>query len=114
MPFPPPGNLPDLGIEPASPVSPELQADSLATQSSGKLKIEQVIIFISNSSIIPYHIQVSQHPGLGPGLVSSEECKPGSSSVLILFARTSPSYILLPVIDSALEEGKKSFVFFFF
>ena len=34
--------------------------------------------------------------------------------MLILFARTSPSYILLPVIDSALEEGKKSFVFFFF
>ena len=26
--FPPPGNLPDSGIEPASPVSPALQADS--------------------------------------------------------------------------------------
>ena len=29
LPFPPPGDLPDLGIEPASPVSPPLDADSL-------------------------------------------------------------------------------------
>ena len=28
LPFPPPGDLSDPGIEPASPVSPELQADS--------------------------------------------------------------------------------------
>ena len=28
LPFPPPGDLPDPGIEPASPVSPALQADS--------------------------------------------------------------------------------------
>ena len=27
LPFPPPGDLPDLGIEPMSPKSPELQAD---------------------------------------------------------------------------------------
>ena len=27
--FPPPGGLPDPGIEPGSPVSPALQADSL-------------------------------------------------------------------------------------
>ena len=29
LPFPPLGDLPDPGIEPASPVSPALQADSL-------------------------------------------------------------------------------------
>ena len=29
---PPPGDLPDLGIEPISPVSPALQADSLPTE----------------------------------------------------------------------------------
>ena len=29
LPFPPPGDLPDSGIEPTSPVSPALQADSL-------------------------------------------------------------------------------------
>ena len=29
LPFPPPGDLPNPGIEPASPGSPALQADSL-------------------------------------------------------------------------------------
>ena len=29
LPFPTPGDLPNLGIEPASPVSPALQVDSL-------------------------------------------------------------------------------------
>ena len=29
LPFPPPGVLPDPGIEPVSPVTPELQVDSL-------------------------------------------------------------------------------------
>ena len=32
LPFPSPGDLPDPGIEPASPVSPVLQADSLPRQ----------------------------------------------------------------------------------
>ena len=36
LPFPPPGDLPSPGIEPASPVSPALQADSLPAESSGK------------------------------------------------------------------------------
>ena len=31
-PFPPPGDLPDLEIEPVSPVSPALQADSLPAE----------------------------------------------------------------------------------
>ena len=35
-PCPPPGDLPDSGIEPASPVSPALQADSLPSKPSGK------------------------------------------------------------------------------
>ena len=29
LPFPPPGDLPDLGIEPESPVAPAVQTDSL-------------------------------------------------------------------------------------
>ena len=29
LPFPPPGDLPNPGIKPASPVAPELQVDSL-------------------------------------------------------------------------------------
>ena len=36
LPFPPPGDLPDPGIKPASPVSPALQADSLPAEPSGK------------------------------------------------------------------------------
>ena len=36
LPFPPPGELPDPGIEPMSPVSPALQAHSLPTEPSGK------------------------------------------------------------------------------
>ena len=36
LPFPPPGDLPDPGIEPASPTSPALQADSLPLEPLGK------------------------------------------------------------------------------
>ena len=36
LPFPPPGDLPNPRIEPASPVSPALQADSLSTMPSRK------------------------------------------------------------------------------
>ena len=36
MPCPSPGDLPNPGIEPASPVSPALQADSLPTEPPGK------------------------------------------------------------------------------
>ena len=36
-PCPPPGNLPDPEIEPASPMSPALPADFLPTEPSGKL-----------------------------------------------------------------------------
>ena len=32
LPFPPPGDLPDPGIEPVPPVSPILQADSLPSE----------------------------------------------------------------------------------
>ena len=34
LPLPPPGDLPDPGIEPASPVSPALLVDSLPTEPS--------------------------------------------------------------------------------
>ena len=35
LPCPPPGDLPDLGIEPASPVAPALQARSLPLSHQG-------------------------------------------------------------------------------
>ena len=36
LPFPSPGDLPTPGIEPKSPVSPALQADSLPAEPPGK------------------------------------------------------------------------------
>ena len=38
LPFPPPGDLPDPGVEPESLVSPALQADSLLSEPPGKPK----------------------------------------------------------------------------
>ena len=39
LPFSPPGNLPDPGIEPTSPASPAWQADSLPVESSEKAQV---------------------------------------------------------------------------
>ena len=36
LPFPPPGDLPDLGIEPESPVFPSLAGRFFTTESPGK------------------------------------------------------------------------------
>ena len=44
--LPPPGNLPDPGMEPTSPVSPTLQADSLPPGHWGSL------IYSNNFSVI--------------------------------------------------------------
>ena len=37
LPFPTPGDIPNLGIEPVSPVSPAFQGDSLPNEPSGKI-----------------------------------------------------------------------------
>ena len=42
--MPPPGDLPDPGIEPISLASPALQADSLPTEPPGKPCIEYAIL----------------------------------------------------------------------
>ena len=42
LPFPSPGDLPGLRIEPTSPTSPALQADSLPTEPSGKPRIRRI------------------------------------------------------------------------
>ena len=58
LPFPPPGDLPDPGIKPISPVSPALQADSLPTEPPGnpsyrdkKYKNSQLIVKQFNSHL---------------------------------------------------------------
>ena len=53
LPCPLPGDLPDPGIEPMSPVSPALQADSLPAEPSGKPKgesywVSQVVLVVKN------------------------------------------------------------------
>ena len=40
LPFPPRGDLPDSGVEPAPPVSAALQADSLSSDSLGKPQVD--------------------------------------------------------------------------
>ena len=40
LPFPSPGYLPDPGIEPVSPVSSALQADSLPSEPSGNVNLD--------------------------------------------------------------------------
>ena len=45
--FPPPGDLPNLGIKPASPVAPALQADSLPQSHQGS----------------PLHVYINIHKG---------------------------------------------------
>ena len=52
LPCPPPGDLPDLGIEPTSPVSPALQVDSLPAEpyhhSGGPLAEVHLILRVSD------------------------------------------------------------------
>ena len=43
LPFPSPGNLPDPGIKPMSPVSPALQADSLPTEPKIRLNRGKIL-----------------------------------------------------------------------
>ena len=40
LPFPPPGNLPNPGIKPTSPASPELQVESVLLNHLGSPRIE--------------------------------------------------------------------------
>ena len=52
LPFPTPEDLPDPGIEPASPMSPALHADSLLTEPSGKLKITMIYSNLVNYTYV--------------------------------------------------------------
>ena len=44
LPYPPPGDLPDPGIEPTTPEAPAVQADSSTTEPLGKLQGLEAII----------------------------------------------------------------------
>ena len=46
LPFPPPGDLPEPGMEPKSPVSPALAGGFLTTEPPGKLHQDEAIRFV--------------------------------------------------------------------
>ena len=49
LPFPSPGDLPNPRIEPGSPVSPDLQADSLVAEPSGEAPGGDGVLLIHGS-----------------------------------------------------------------
>ena len=53
LPFPPPKDLPDPGIEPSSPMSPAFQADSLLTEPLRKSLKFKIIQFSSVAQSCP-------------------------------------------------------------
>ena len=52
LPFLPPGDLPDPGIEPTSPASPAFQADSLSTEPSGKTRTHNPMCIRRNEKVL--------------------------------------------------------------
>ena len=65
LPCPPPGDLPDPGIEPASLRSPALGADSLPLASLGKFTISQSLLkLMSIESMMPSNHLILCHPVL--------------------------------------------------
>ena len=71
LPFPAPGNPPDPGIEPTSPVSPALQADS-STESLGKIPVTD-ISRIYNRNSASQAVLVIKNPSASAG----RRCKRG-------------------------------------
>ena len=55
LPYPPPGYLPDPGMEPATPASPALQADSFPTEPPGKPCKEYMRILIESTQPGTWH-----------------------------------------------------------
>ena len=70
LPFPLPGDLPNPGIEPASPLSAGLQADSLLVEPLGKpLTFSQVLLFshsVMSGSLRPHGLQPTMLPCSSP------------------------------------------------
>ena len=63
---PPPGDLPDPGIEPVSPATPALQADSLSLRTREALSIVYIISTVHTSQS---QSSSSSHPSIPLGMV---------------------------------------------
>ena len=59
--FPPPGDLPDPGIEPVSPASPALQADSLQSEPTRGTPKQLIPLAFSYVSLSPVFFPVPPH-----------------------------------------------------
>ena len=86
LPFPSPRGLPDTGIKPTSPVSPELQVDSLPLSHQGSPSV-QFSHSVVSSSLWPHGLQHARlpYPSPTPGAYSnscpsSQWCHPIISS----------------------------------
>jgi len=67
LPFLPPGDLPDPGLEPRSPA---LQADSLPFEPPGKPKlIIPSCIHVGSNGIIPFFLMAELHCLYGPHIL---------------------------------------------
>ena len=65
LPFPPPGDLPDPGIEPMSPISPALASGYFTTVPNGKLVLySRTLVFIHSIYTILYIHSIYTHPKL--------------------------------------------------
>ena len=53
LPFPSPGDLPDPGIKPASPVAPTVQVDSLPQGHQGSLILYQIELICFKTKSLP-------------------------------------------------------------
>ena len=77
LPFPSPGHLSNPGIEPMSPVSPALQADSLSTEPLGNYR-ELTNYLCSGKTELPYlnySLEVIWWPLVSVKILRSVSCK---------------------------------------
>ena len=85
LPFPSPGNLPDPGVEPTSPVSPALQADPLPPRHQGRPGRSSPASFPDGSEgkESTCHAGDSAQGGLSPGSGRSPEKEMATHSSIL-------------------------------
>ena len=74
LPFPPPGDLPDLGIEPTAPASLALQADSLLLSHQGSPDIRKLMADSCGCTTETNAIWQSSYPPISKKSWSKASC----------------------------------------
>ena len=118
LPCPPPGDLPDPGFQPASPVSPAKQVDSLPASPSlmYQIRLDQISRSVMSASLRPHESQHARPPcpSLTPGVhsdshPSSQWCHPAISSSVVPFSsapKASQHQSLFQWVNSLHEVAK--------